>query len=113
MLHRAIVRKQSLRQYELERAEEALSSKSQQKEELQQAITKAEVRRELISVNIYMNLYSFINFHLMRTRNGRTSLEIILFFHMAKLIPVMCAYVFVGTKKNILDKKQIIKTAVY
>ena len=44
---RAIVRKQCLRQYELEKAEESLSAKSRQKQELQQQITAAEVNINL------------------------------------------------------------------
>ena len=44
---RAIVRKQCLRQYELEKAEESLSAKSRQRQELQQQITAAEVNINL------------------------------------------------------------------
>lgn len=45
IFHRSVSKKQALRQFELERAEEQLSAKSKLKEELQSEITAAEVNR--------------------------------------------------------------------
>ena len=43
MFHRSVSKKQALRQFELEKAEEQLSGKSKLKEELQSEITAAAV----------------------------------------------------------------------